>query len=193
MFSDFGAAAARGKDLRRIQKARRIEYALDAHHRVQIGFAEDKIHEIFLLVADAVLTTKGTADSDTQLHDFFTHAKNLVDLIGIPAIKQDQWMEVPIAGVKDIRDGEAVPTGHPIDCDKHLGQSRPGNDSIHSDHVGSEPAHGSEGALSAEPESGALVVIFRDTHLIGIVAPADFHDGFSCFIQACAKSIDFDQ
>ena len=89
MFSDFGAAAAGGKDLGRIEKPVGIEYAFDAHHRIKVGFAEHEIHKIFLLVTDAVLAAKRAADSDTQFHDLFAHAENLVDLIGIAAIKQD--------------------------------------------------------------------------------------------------------
>ena len=86
-------------------------------------------------------------------------------------------MKIPITGVKDICDGKAVPAGHAVDCQEHLGQSRSWNDGIHGDHVWSETAHRSKGSFSAEPESGALVIVFRDTHLISIVAPTDFHDG----------------
>ena len=89
MFSDFAAAAAGWKDLGRIQKSVWVEYALNAQHRIKVGFVEDEIHKIFLLVTDAVLAAERPADIDTQFHDLFAHAKNLVDLIGIAAIKQD--------------------------------------------------------------------------------------------------------
>src|SRR5206468_10163115 len=102
-------------------------------------------------------------------------------------------MKISIAGMKDIRNAEAVPAGHAIDGPEHLRQSRPGNDGIHGDHVGSEAAHRPKGSFAAEPQSGALVIVLGDSHLISIVAPADFDDRGGGLIQPFPKSIDFDQ
>src|SRR2546422_6961770 len=95
--------------------------------------------------------------------------------------------------MKDIRDAEAVTARHAIDGHEHLRQSCPWNDGIHGDHVGSEAAHRPKGSLAAEPQSGAFVIVLRDTHLISIIAPADFDDRGGGLIQTFPKSIDFDQ
>src|SRR5438093_2747543 len=102
-------------------------------------------------------------------------------------------MKITIAGMKDIRDVEPVPAGHAIDGHEHLRQSRPGNNGIHGDHIGSEAAHRTKGSFAAEPQSSALVIVLRDSHLISMIAPADVDDRGGCFVQTFPKSIDFNQ
>src|SRR5438067_680464 len=82
-------------------------------------------------------------------------------------------MKITIAGMKDIRDVEPVPAGHAIDGHEHLRQSRPGNNGIHGDHIGSEAAHRTKGSFAAEPQSSALVIVLRDSHLISRIAETD--------------------
>src|SRR6266850_3870361 len=169
VLSDFRAGTARWKDLAGVQESIGIEHSFDAHHRVEIRFGEDQIHKLLLLEADAVLAAEGSANADTQLHDFFAHAENFVDPIGMAAIKKDEWMKVSIPGVKHIRHTQAIPLRHSIDRGENLRQTGSRNDRVHRDHIWSEAAHSTKGALSAQPEAGTLIVVFCDADLVSTI------------------------
>src|SRR2546427_1389416 len=193
VLSDFRTATARWKDLGGIQPSIGIEHAFDAHHRIEIGLGEDEIHKFLLLETDAVLAAERSANVDTQLHDFFAHAENFVDLLGIAAIKKDEWMKISISGMKHICHTQPVPLRHSIDRGENLRQTGSWNDRVHRDHIGSEAAHCTERALSPEPKPGTLIVVFGDADLVGAIAAANLHDRVRCFLQTFAKSIDLDQ
>src|ERR1043166_8612734 len=108
MFADLGAGSTGGKDFAGIQESFRVEDILHLHHHIEIDFTEDQAHEFLLLDTDAMLTAKRTAGSHAHLHDVAAEIENLAHLLRAAAIKKDQGMKIAIAGVKDIRDRQAV-------------------------------------------------------------------------------------
>src|SRR5712692_2981537 len=130
-FPEFGSACravlanlsttpAAGKNLGGIQKTVGIEDPLHTHHRFEVRLRKDQVHEIFLLVSNAVLAAQRSADIDAKLHDLFAHPEDFLDLIRKPAVEKNQRMKISIAGMKHIRDAETVALGHAIDGNKNF-------------------------------------------------------------------------
>src|SRR5262249_6204371 len=121
VLSNFGTTATRGENFAGIQKTIGVEYTLDAHHRIQVGFVKNKSHKVLLFVTNPVLSAQGTTHIDTQLHDLFAHCENLIDMIRIPAVKQDERMKVTISRMEYVRDTKPITFRHAVDLEKHFG------------------------------------------------------------------------
>src|SRR5262245_29993794 len=193
MLADLCAAPAAGEYFVGIEKPGRIEDLFDAHHRLKVGIREDQIHEIFFLVPDTMFAAKRPSDSDTQFHDLFAHAEDLVDLIGIAAIEKNQRMEVTVAGMKYICHAQAVTLRHMIDRNKNFRQPRPLNDTTHCAHILSKTDHGTEGPLAAQPQLRTFFVVLGNADVVSAIPSANIYNRARCFLEAFTESVYFDQ
>src|SRR5688572_16070937 len=113
------AGSAGRKHLGGIQESARVEDILHLHHDLKIAFAEDKVHELLLLNADAMFAAERSSGIHANFHDVAAHIENLVHLVLTPAVKQDQRMQVAVARVKDVRNRQAIAIGDPVDLGQH--------------------------------------------------------------------------
>src|SRR5215475_4815937 len=111
----FSTCARRGEPLLRIKQRVWIEAVPQASHHFQFGIAEKGAHEILLLHSHSVFSGNGSTNANTELEDLSTSVECALGLIGITSIEQNQWVQVPIAGMKDIPNRERVLSADLID------------------------------------------------------------------------------
>src|SRR5436190_8367642 len=97
-----GLTALEREDLGRVQQPLRIEHGLDSHLHDEIGLGELDVHQVALLDADAVLAGEAAAGGDAQLEDLMTRLLGPIGLRRIVGVKQDQGVQVAVAGVEDV-------------------------------------------------------------------------------------------
>src|SRR5262245_6673069 len=97
------AGRAEGNDLPRIAQAPRIEGLADAAHEREVRLGEDEAHPLALLDADAVLAGQRATDLDAGGEDFRPRGRHAAALLVAAVVEEDAGMEVPVAGVEDVR------------------------------------------------------------------------------------------
>src|SRR4051812_48900822 len=133
--ADFGTRVARWKYFGGIQHGGWVEDALHGTHHIQIRVVKNESHELFLLHADAMFAAESSARVHAHTHDRFSQLVDSLHLIRITAIKQNEWMQISITGMKDVGHSQAMQLGQPVDFSQHIGQSRAWNHGVHHHHV----------------------------------------------------------
>ena len=81
---------------------------MHAAHQVKIGVAEKQRHEFIFFHAHAVFAGQRATQLDTIAEDFMGSGDGVFKLPRIARIVEDDGMQVAVAGMKDIADGETV-------------------------------------------------------------------------------------
>src|SRR5580765_2258013 len=106
--NSFSTGPDGGQHLLWIQQRIGIEAVPQAAHDFQFGIGKESAHQILLLHSNSVFTRYGTTDADTEFEDLATCLECAPRLIRIASVKQDQRVQVSVARVKDVSDGERV-------------------------------------------------------------------------------------
>src|SRR5437016_3189000 len=171
-----GATLRAGKHLVRIAAVLRIKHTTQRAHRVEVVLGELLLHEIYLFHTDAVLARHAAAEFNALVQNVVARRERAFHLIGIALIIQHQGMNIAVAGVKDIRDAQAVFPARRADEAHDLGQLRARHHAVLGEIIRTEPADSAERAFAAFPEQSAFVVVVRQTHFAGSIRFADFDD-----------------
>jgi hypothetical protein len=149
--------------------AQRIEGGAQPRHAVHLVrvIHGGKVFE--LLDANAVLAGDRAAHLDAQLENAAGQRLGAREGSRLAAIKQDEWMEIAIAGVKDVCDAQPGLVRHFANTAEGLTELAARHHAVLHDEVGRKPAHGAESALAALPDSQAF---------FGVTGRARFH-GFA--------------
>src|SRR5436190_15274170 len=113
----------------------------------------------------------GSAHVDTNLHQFPPSFSNAHDLVGKTRIKTDEWMQVAVAGVKDVCDSQLILRGNLVSSAEHFGQVRARNDRILDHRVRRDAANGAKRPFPRGPKLLALRFVSR----VAAVASAILH------------------
>src|SRR5205807_1127317 len=146
--AELAATARRRKDLAGVRQTGRVERVLDAPHRGEVSRRELQRHVAVLLHADAVLAGERTARLDARREDLDAGLLRALELIGsVAQVEHDQRMNVPVPGMEDIGDPDAVPLSGLLDETEDLGKAGPRDDPVLHVVVRGETAHRRERAL----------------------------------------------
>src|SRR5713226_7259205 len=118
--ASFAAAVAEGEDLSGIEERGGIECVVDAAHEREVRVGKDERHELAFFHADAMLTGERAAQINAMANDFGGRFDGAAELGGIAGIEENDGMQVAVAGVKNVADGEAVFLADFIDVAKGL-------------------------------------------------------------------------
>ncbi len=170
------AEARRGKNLCGIRKLQGIEGGADALHGGEIGFGKHFGHHALFFFADAVFAGDGAARGEAKVENFHRKRESAFFLAGNPAVVENEWVEIAVAGVKNIGDAQAGLLTEPRDFSHHLRKGGAGNHAVLDDVVGRDAAHGGEGRFAAFPNERALGVGLRDADFPRALRKANFID-----------------
>ncbi len=121
--SVLGAALQGGDDLARVEQAFGVEGALDGEHLLAFFGRKLHAHAAELFDAHAVLAGDGAAHLHAGLEDVGAKQLGAVQLIAVVGVKQDQRMQVAIAGMKDIAATQLVLLFHLGDGQQDVSQA----------------------------------------------------------------------
>ena len=102
----------------------------------QVGLAEHDAHEVALLDADPMLAGQNAAHPDAEAQDFGAEFLGFFQFARRIGVIEDQRMQVAVAGVKYVGDGQAVLGGKLGYAGQNLGQPGPGNGAVHAVIIG---------------------------------------------------------
>ena len=103
-----GTTVQGGNGLAGVQQLFGVKRLLHGMKLLQFGGVELHAHLVDFLQANAVFTGDGATHGNAQLKNFPAQLLGTFQFPGLVGIIEDQWMEVAIARVKDIADGQAV-------------------------------------------------------------------------------------
>ena len=175
----------------RIAAVLRIKHTTQRAHRVEVVLGELLLHEIYLFHTDAVLARHAAAEFNALVQNVVARRERAFHLIGIALIIQHQGMNIAVAGVKDIRDAQAVFPARRADEAHDLGQLRARHHAVLGEIIRTEPADSAERAFAAFPEQSTFVVVFRQTHFAGSIRFADFDDASGLFFESGCHPVQF--
>jgi hypothetical protein len=150
--AELGTAMQLWKDLARVEQAIRIESAFEALLVRQVALVEHCSHEVALFDADPVLTGQYSTNFDAELEDIGTKGLGTLDLAGIVGVIENKRMEVPVAGMEDVRDREPVllrKCPHPRE---DLGEAGARDRAVHAVIVGRDPPDSGKGSFAPGPK-----------------------------------------
>src|SRR4051794_14658087 len=104
----FDATPRSRENLSRATSVFRIKRAAQAKHLIKVTRRKQLRHEVNLLDADAVLAGDAAAAGDALVEDFEAGREDFAHLFGIALVEQQHWMNVSVAGMKDVADCDAV-------------------------------------------------------------------------------------
>ena len=118
---------------------------------------------------DAVFAAEHAADIHADLQDGAARLQHPVQRSGNPVVEQQQGMQVAVAGMEDVGDGQIEGLADAPNLVQHVGNGGSGDHAVLHVVVGGDAAHGAEGALAAQPEEVALGRVLRDADVPGLV------------------------
>src|SRR5215217_1440990 len=122
-------------------------------------------------------------------------ARQLLCLLGFAlgvVVVENQGMQIPVPGVEDVGDPQAVPPGELGDLAKDCRELRARDDAVLDVVVVGDAAHSTECGLAGLPEEGAFVVILGHPDLCGLVLLADLKHPPELFLYLSFRSIQLD-
>src|SRR6185369_9176497 len=147
----FAAQPRCGKDLAGIAEAIRIECASQALHGVEIVLTEHLRHVRFLVSTHAVLAGDGSSSVDTVLKDFSSNRFGMFCLAGDRFVVADERVQIAVARVKDIADGQTGPSLEIANAAKDLRKFGARNDTVLHVVAWRDPPHRGECGLPSLP------------------------------------------
>src|ERR1039457_1938885 len=105
---DLQAASSRGEHLAGVQAVLGIEEPFESAHRLQCFRSELACHHFVLLHADAMLAGDRSAHAQAVFEDLGAGGPGFVQVAWFARIEQDDGVQVAIARMENIADGQAV-------------------------------------------------------------------------------------
>src|SRR5206468_8514951 len=154
--AELGAAVQLRKHLARIEQAVGIEGAFQALLMREVALVEHRTHQVALFDPDPVLAGQDATHFDRKLEDIRAKSLGPLDLVGLVGIVKNERVKVAVAGVKDVRQAEAVVIGQRAHPGQDLGYTRPWDRAVHAIVIGRDPPDRRERSLAAGPEGEPL-------------------------------------
>ena len=106
--AQFDTAGGLRYSLAGIKQAGRVEGILDALELRQLRGAELRAHLIQFLDTDTMFSGNRAPCADAQLQDPAAEPLGTLALVLLVGVIKNQWMEVAVAGVKDVGDSQPI-------------------------------------------------------------------------------------
>ncbi len=145
-----------------------------------------------LFQADAVLAADRPPHIRAYLHDLRRRGMDPLQLVFIPFIKKNQRMQIAVSGVKYVGDGEVIFLADFHHFGERLRQTGARYGAIVDEIVGTQAAHGAEGALPAGPDVVAFRLVLGNPDFPHIVLPADSEDAFREPLHTVFQAVELD-
>src|SRR5262249_62272492 len=101
----------------------------------------------------------GAAKAQAAGHDLFSCFAAVLLLLGITAVKEDQRVEIAVAGVKDVSDDQPILFADAFNLRQRIWDLGPGDHAILRVMRRGDAAHGAESRLAPQPQKLALLLI----------------------------------
>src|SRR5437016_3409961 len=186
------AAAAGGEHFAWVEERVGVEEALETEDQVERFSGELARHQLVLFHADAVLACDRAARFDAPDQDLFARRARLFEVAGLARVEENDRVQVAIAGVEDVADGEAVALGDFADelqCARDPGA---GHDAILHVIRGADAPHGAECVLAALPQQIALLDRARHAKLARAARKARIAHLLHRLLHGLAAALQFD-
>ena len=162
-------------------------------HRGEVVGGEEQRHIILLLHADTVLAADHAALLDAYVHHAGGRLQRPLVLAAVAPVEQNDRVQVAVACVKHIGDGQPVLLGDPADLLHRVGQARARHHRVHKIVRRGEAAHGAEGVLAGGPHLVLLGEGAGGAYVDRAVAQADRGDVGEQLVEAVLDAIALDQ
>src|SRR5271157_1310415 len=111
----------------------------------------------------------------------------------IARVVKDDGMEVAVASMEDIADGEIVFLSDLLNLLEGLGELGARDNAVEDVIAGSEASQRAKGVLPAFPEEVAFAAVLGNAHFAGVVRAADVLDGRGLGFDGFAQAFDFNE
>src|SRR5206468_1779583 len=155
------ARGVRGQQLRRVHEAVGVEDAAQAEHEVQVGLGVLQRQVLGLVHADAVLAAHAAAERDARVEQLLVGLLRALQLTRLAVVVADQRVQVPVAGVEDVREEETVTLADRDHLAHDLRQLAARHHGVLEQVGGGDPADGARGLLAPLPQQRALGLVAR--------------------------------
>ncbi len=115
-------ARAAGEHLGWVAPALGVERAPDRHHRGQVLGGEQLGHEFHLFDSDPMFAGNAASHRDAFIEDLVAGQQDPFDLVLVAFVKEQDRMDVAVAGMEDIGDPQVVPQTNLSDESQNMGQ-----------------------------------------------------------------------
>ena len=150
------AARAVGQHLLRVHPAGRIERAPHARLGGEVVLREHERHEVALLQPDPVLAAERAAGVDAEPDDLLRRSEHALQHARLASVEGQQRMQVAVARVEHVGDGDALAPADRVDAGQDLDQLRARHHAVVEVVVRRDLGDRAERRLPALPEQGAL-------------------------------------
>src|SRR5579884_2433688 len=174
--AEFGAAMELRKHLAGIEQPVRIEGAFEALLLVEIDFVEHRSHQVALLDPDAVLAGQHATDGDAQFQDVGAEHLGALDLARLVRVVENERMEIAVAGVEHVGNGEPVALRQRADAGEDLRQTGARDRPVHAVVIGGDSPDRRKGGLAPRPEGQPLGLVAALPHDHGAVVARNLLD-----------------
>src|SRR5260221_10874049 len=99
-------------------------------HQIEIRVAKKQWHQFVLFHPHAVLPGQRAAKRNAHTDDFFRGSNRALELFRVARIVKNDWMEIAVAGMKNIADLEAVLLSDRVNLFEDFRELRPRTHSI---------------------------------------------------------------
>ena len=130
---------------------------------------------------------------DAAIEDVFTGQHHALNLFLITFVKQQDRMNIAIAGVKHVDDADVVLLFGLLDEFKDFGKSGSRHDAVLGTAAGRQSADGSKGLFTTFPEKRAFFLGTRPLDFAGTHLHAQVDDGGCFLFHHAIESVDFDE
>jgi hypothetical protein len=148
----------------RIGDAEWVKRGAQTSEAIDFLAREHRWQEIAFFDADSMLSSYRASHLDAHVQDSAGKLFCLFQRAWLPAIKQNQGVQVAIPGVKNIRAPQTGLSRHLADPAQRFTQPPSRNNPILDNEVGRKAADSAKGVLAAFPNSQALAGIPRGTN-----------------------------
>src|SRR6185503_12723730 len=138
--------------------------------------------------AHSVLAGDASTRSDAGGHDGSARFTDLGCQACVAPVETDVWMEIPIAGVKDVADGKAVVATDLTHFVEDVGQSRARNHGILYREIGRDSAHRAKRFLPPLPEPSPVCLRGCASNRAGGMRPQDRFDQLVFRVYLCCRA-----
>src|SRR6056297_658617 len=160
--------------LARVQDTGGIKCGLYVVELLQLLVAELYGHLANLLHAHAMLTGNATTHFHTHFQNARAKGLGSLELARHVGIKQNQRVQVAIAGMEHIGDTQAKLLGHLLHFRQNVGDMTAGNGAVHAVVIRGNPADSWEGRFAAFPQQGTLLLTLGGANRCGAQLAKDF-------------------
>ena len=140
-----------------------------------------------------MLARDAAAGVHAGAHHFCARGENALLRAGDALVEKQVRMQISVAGVEDVRDGESIRGGDRICLSQHFDELRARYDAVEDVVVRVEAAERADRSLAAGPQSIAIGLLHGETHLARVVPLADGLDGGRFLDCALLETVELDQ